>query len=205
MRERTGVTLFPFLSVLLCTMGILAFLAVTFLLISRVEVDVAPAEEPVEVRWVGAPEYVRPLLVECRAERVRVHDPAYREPRVFTLGELQDEARVVRDIEFAGLAELGGMDRQRQLRFVKSRIRSDGSLRGSLTRALDRVETDNQQRQQMGGEEAHYPVLLVYRDGIESYEIVSYLVETTTRLSMGLEPMLKDWTIPYRSGASARM
>jgi hypothetical protein len=34
------------------------------------------------------------------------------------------------------------------------------------------------------------------------YDLASYLVETTTRLPMGLEPMLKGWELPYRKHAS---
>ena len=75
MKRRVSITIFPFLSVLLCTMGILSFLSVTFLLISRADPVPAAAAKPVEVRWTGAPDYVRALRVECLAGEARLHLP----------------------------------------------------------------------------------------------------------------------------------
>ncbi len=46
------------------------------------------------------------------------------------------------------------------------------------------------------------PTRTVYPEGIATYGLVSFLVETTTRLSVGLEPMLKGWSLPYRDQAS---
>ena len=202
MRQRTPITLFPFLSVLLSTMGILAFLAVTFLLLSRAEVDV-PVQEPIEVRWVGAPEHVRPLLVECRADEVRVHDPDRPGVRIYSQEDIREEARTVRDLEFEGLAELGPVvDRAQLLRLLKSRIRRRPSLQTSLTLSLDRLEAKNLRSREMARDVRYYPVLLVYRDGVETYDLVSYLIETTTRLTVGLEPMLESWGIPYRNGST---
>jgi len=54
MRSRTPISLFPFLSVLISTMGVLSFIAVTFLLFSSPAKVNLSEPEPVEVRW-GSP------------------------------------------------------------------------------------------------------------------------------------------------------
>ena len=48
-----GVTLFPFLSVLLSTMGVLAFLSISFLLITP-ELTEFQDRKQIEFQWVGA-------------------------------------------------------------------------------------------------------------------------------------------------------
>jgi hypothetical protein len=203
MKHRAQITLFPFLSVLISTMGILAFLAVTFLLVSRPELSVAPPRKTVEVRWVGAPSYVRPILVECLAEEVRLHEPGTGSPRRFTRARLREEAERVRQLEERGLQQLGPVvEREKLKRLLKTWLREDSALRGSLTLAFDQVEQDNLRGRAGNRDEVYHPVLLVYPDGIDTYDLVSYLVETTTRLPVGLEPMLKGWKLPYRGKAS---
>lgn len=199
MRTRLQISLFPFLSVLLSTMGILSFLAVTFLLVSRPELNVAPPRKPVEVRWVGAPSYVRPLLVECLAGEVRLYLPTETEPLRFTRDRLRREAERIRELELRGLEQLGPVVEREQLkRLMKQWLRGEADLRGSLALAFDRVERDNLSGRAINRETVYHPVLLVYPDGIDTYDLVSYLVETTTRLPLGVEPMLKGWTLPYR-------
>ena len=203
MKRRTQITLFPFLSVLLSTMGILSFLAVTFLLVSRPELNMAPPRKPVEVRWVGAPAYVRPILVECLADEVRLHLPDAAEPRRFSRQRLRREAEQIRALEERGIRQLGPVvERDQVKRLLKTWLRADDALRGSLTLALDRVEQDNLRGRAGNRDEVYHPVLLVYPDGIDSYDIVSYLVETTTRLPVGVEPFLKGWKLPYRGKRS---
>lgn len=199
MRQRLQITLFPFLSVLVSTMGILAFLAVTFMLVSRPDLNVAPPQKPIEVRWVGAPAYVQPILVECLADEVRLHAPGAAEPRRFPRDRLRREAEHVRDLEERGLQQLGPVVEREQLkRLMKTWLRGDGALRGSLTLAFDQVEQDNLRGRAGNRDEVFHPVLLVYPDGIVTYDLVTYLVEATTRLPVGVEPMLKGWRLPYR-------
>ena len=64
------VTLFPFLSVLLSTMGVLAFLSISFLLVIPENVDDQAKLENFQVEWVGAPGYVSPIYIRCFKDRV---------------------------------------------------------------------------------------------------------------------------------------
>lgn len=201
MRSRTPVSLFPFLSVLLSTMGVLGFLAVTFmLLVSAAPVPEEQAQpEPVEVRWVGAPEHVRPLLVECRGDAVVLHEPGGGQRR-FTRSALQTEVNVVKQVVERGYESLGPTPQRTDLwLFLKSTLPGEERLSGSFTMALHEVEIGNLRGPAQEQRIERYPILLIYPDGVATYELASYLVETTTRLSMGLEPMLEDWELPYRN------
>ena len=64
------VTLFPFLSVLLSTMGILAFLSISFLLVVPESVDSPSEPKRLQFEWVGAPVYVKPIFIRCYADRL---------------------------------------------------------------------------------------------------------------------------------------
>ena len=203
MIRRGGVTLFPFLSVLLGTMGILAFLAVTFLMFAQRNISPAAAERPLDVRWVGAPEHVRPLLVECRGEEARFHLPLAKGGLTFTREALRKEVEIVRELQAAGLQQLGPAADRYQIWFImKSLIQREPRLKGSLTRALHTVEMGNMRGAPGGRRQGYFPILLVYPDGIETYDLVSFLVETTTRFPLGLEPMLEGWSLPYRDLSS---
>src|SRR5574341_2272350 len=97
MRQRAAISLFPFLSVLICTMGVLSFLAVMFLLSSSSAGGGVPApEQPVEVGWIGAPPHVRPLLVECRRDGALLHGGGEEPPRFFGRQALARESAAVR-------------------------------------------------------------------------------------------------------------
>jgi len=67
------VSLFPFLSVLLSTMGILAFLAITFLLFPQMEQN-TPVSKTIDFQWVGAPASVSPVFIRCYKDRVVYYD-----------------------------------------------------------------------------------------------------------------------------------
>ncbi|MBI3991826.1 MAG: hypothetical protein HY342_01025 [Candidatus Lambdaproteobacteria bacterium] len=202
MRLRTPISLFPFLSVLLGTMGVVSFLAVTFLMFSENEQRPAAAVRPVEVRWVGAPPHVQPLLVECRAEGALVHFVSGR-PERFELGALRREVERIKTLQAQAIQALGpAVDRQRLWIFMKSTIPADESLSDSLSMALHGLEMSNIDGSNRARRVEQYPILLVYPQGIEAYDLVAYLLETTTRLSVGLEPMLDGWQLPYRAPAS---
>jgi hypothetical protein len=213
MRNRTPISVFPFLSVLLSTLGVLSFLAVTFLLFSRAESAPEPRAEPVRVQWVGAPAHVRPILVECRADALVLHGypgapgsmgGAGSGARRFERAALEREAALVRQIVDAGYERMGAVPGRTQLWiFVKQAIQGDARLAGSFTRLMHDVELDNLGGGARSQAEEHYPILLVYPDGVATYDLASYLVETTTRLSIGLEPMLKGWALPYQEGRGA--
>ena len=64
------VTLFPFLSVLLSTMGVLAFLSISFLLVIPENVDELTKSRNFQFEWVGSPGYVSPIFIRCYEDRV---------------------------------------------------------------------------------------------------------------------------------------
>ncbi len=198
MRSRTPVTLFPFLSVLISTMGVLAFLAVTFLLFTRQEQIPPQAEKPVEVKWIGAPGHVLPLLVECLSDGVRVHFGDGEAPLFFSRQALEEEVKIVKAIAKQGQSRPAvARDRYRFWLFMKDALRQERGLDNSFTMAMNRLELYNLSREGRRQFKQKYPILLVYAKGIGSYELAAYLVDTTTRLHTGLEPMLKGWRLPY--------
>jgi hypothetical protein len=202
MPNRPAISLFPFLSVLICTMGVLSFLAVAFLLMtSGSRTRPAPPEQPVEVRWVGAPDHVRPLLVECRGEGALVHGATDMPARLFSIQALEKEIAVVRELQERGLQgrELG---RQTLWFFFKSTIEQERRLQDSFTLVMHRMEISNLTGENRRRREERYPIFLVYPDGIDTFDLVSYLVEATTRLSTGTEPMLPGWKVPRALRAS---
>jgi hypothetical protein len=203
MRNRTPISIFPFLSVLLSTLGVLSFLAVTFLMFSRSAAQPERPAQPVQVQWVGAPPHVRPLLVECRADALIVHGGPDGAVQRFERAALERESKLVQSMVQAGYGQLGPAPSRTQMWFyLKSAIQNERRLLGSFTRAVHDVEIDNlsglSQREQV----ERYPILLVYPDGIETYELGAYLLETTTRLALGLEPMQKGWKLPYGAKSS---
>lgn len=197
MRSRPTISLFPFLSVLLATMGVLAFLAINFMLFSQGEPAAETSREPVEVRWVGAPEHVRPLLVACRERGLVFRNPDGSQ-RLYTREDLNREVEVVRALEDRAYQEMGAsVTNTRLWLYFKNTVESDSRLADTFTRRIHRVEMDNLSGSNQQKLEEHYPVLLIYPEGVGTYEQASYLIETTTRLSMGLEPMLEGWDLPY--------
>lgn len=202
MKSRTPVSLFPFLSVLLCTMGVLSFLAVTFLLLSRQEQSAKLKSEPVEVRWVGAPAHVRPMLVECASDGIRVHYRQGGTPRFFSLDSLERESDLVKNLMERGASRFGEFPGESGIwLYFKETVPRERRLVGTLTRLMHDVEISNLTGRSKRTETARYPIFLVYPDGIDAYELVSYLVESTTRLSVGVEPMLRGWILPYQEQA----
>ena len=85
------VTLFPFLSVLLSTMGVLAFLSISFLLVIPEN-----AVDPVKPRnfqfeWVGAPGYVSPVFIRCFKDRVEYFNLFDNRDHTISLDQLLDQ------------------------------------------------------------------------------------------------------------------
>ena len=203
MRSRTPVTLFPFLSVLISTMGVLSFLAVTFLMFVRQDQLPPEPAKPVEVSWVGAPEHVRPLLVECRPDGVMFHARLGGISHFFPLRALEEEVAIVKQLESRGMEQLGTTpDSYRFWLYMKNAIQRDERLVESLTVEFNELELYNLSREGRRRMEQKYPILLIFPKGIKAYQLASFLVETTTRLSVGLEPMLDGWSLPYKKHAS---
>lgn len=203
MGRRSPVTLFPFLSVLISMMGVLSFIAVTFqIFVSQEQVPVETVQ-PVEVRWAGAPEHVRPLLIECKSDGVVFHTETGRLSNFYPLRALEDEVAIVKQLLRRGMAQLGvSPDSSRLWLYMKEAIRGDERLANTITSEFNELELLNLTGEQRRKAIQKYPILLVFPDGIKAYRLVSYLVETTTRLSLGLEPMLEGWSLPYQKHAS---
>ena len=72
-RSEPSVTLFPFLSVLLSAMGVLAFLSISFLMITPKLKEVTSRKE-VQFQWVGAPGYGEPIFIRCLEDRIEYFD-----------------------------------------------------------------------------------------------------------------------------------
>lgn len=184
-------------------MGVLSFIAVTFLMFVRNEQVPAQTTKAVEVRWVGAPEHVRPLLIECKSDGVVFHTKTGQLSQFYPLRALEDEVIIVKQILRRGLAQLGvSPDSSRLWLYMKEAIRRDERLDEALTTEFNDLELLNLTGERRRKAIQKYPILLVFPDGIKAYRLVSFLVETTTRLSVGLEPMLEGWSLPYRKHAS---
>ena len=87
------VTLFPFLSVLLSTMGVLAFLSISFLLVFPQNADSPSTTKSIKFEWVGAPGYVKPIFIRCYADRVEYYNLFENQDYTITLEDLLDQVQ----------------------------------------------------------------------------------------------------------------
>ena len=85
------VTLFPFLSVLLSTMGVLAFLSISFLLVVPQDADSLSTPKRIKFEWVGAPGYIKPIFVRCYADRIEYYNLFDNQDYSIMLEELLDQ------------------------------------------------------------------------------------------------------------------
>ncbi len=170
----------------------------TFVLFNETTPAEARKEEKIEVRWSGAPPHVRPFLVECRNNLVRLHTG--RGERVFPLDVLKREVAIVKQMREARSGELGPAPTRNQVWLMyKMQLPGEGRLFGSFTRFAHDIEVSNLSGENRRRQIERYPILLVYPDGLETYELVSFLLDSTTRLATGVEPMLQGWSLPYIS------
>ena len=160
-----SVPIFPFLSVLLSTMGVLAFLSISFLIISRFTPNEIIQQRQVEFEWVGAPEYVEPIYIKCFEDYIEYYN----------LFSNREERIVLNDL----LREVKGENPV----FISYLLRVD-SLNKEIKRNFGQTE--------------HFPLLLVYPDGVLASEILTSIIEQIDGLHAGLEPMMPHWEVPYR-------
>ena len=85
------VTLFPFLSVLLSTMGVLAFLSISFLLVIPENADDLSKPRIFQFEWVGAPGYVSPIFFRCFKDRVEYFNLFKNIDHTISLKQLLDQ------------------------------------------------------------------------------------------------------------------
>lgn len=195
MLSRSAVFLFPLLGILVGTIGVAAFMTGTLALLGGSR-DAAQRGISVRVAWEGAPPYVRPLLLECRADGVTMHEGGQSPARFFSLARLAREAEVVQDLRERGMAQSGGiLTRDQEWLFFKAVIERDPRLKDSLTLALHRVEIANLKRESRPQRDERYPILLVSPDGLDSYELAALVIGTTSRLSLAVEPVLAGWSV----------
>lgn len=195
MMTRSPLTLFPMLSIMVAAAGTLAFIAMTLALLQGRQEHEALTGIPVRVAFVGAPSRVAAVSAECRAEGVTLHVPNA-PVRFFPLDRLRREAAVVRDLHERSVNQTGGaLTRDQEWLFFKAVIERDMRLKGTLTLALHGVEMANLKREPRDARMKYLPVLLVSAEGLPSYELVSYLLDTTSRLPVETEPMLPGWTV----------
>ena len=82
------VILFPFLSVLLSTMGILAFLSISFLLVVPEDAGSPMKPKRLQFEWVGAPGYVKPIFIRCYADRIEYYNLFENREKILYLDQL---------------------------------------------------------------------------------------------------------------------
>ena len=85
------VTLFPFLSVLLSTMGVLAFLSISFLLVVPDDAEMPVMPKRLQFEWVGAPGYVKPIFIRCFKDRVEYYNMFENREYTLSLDQLLDQ------------------------------------------------------------------------------------------------------------------
>ena len=68
-----------------------------------------------------------------------------------------------------------------------------------LLRYFSEIAAENLRIKRRFGQTEHYPLLLVYPDGILAAEVLMALIEQVEGLNVGLEPMLPHWEVPYQS------
>jgi len=90
---KTKVTLFPFLSVLLCSMGILAFLSISFLLVIPQTTFFRSSSKQIEFQWVGAPKNVKPIFFRCFSDRVEYFNFFEKQNYILFLDELLEQIK----------------------------------------------------------------------------------------------------------------
>ena len=85
------VTLFPFLSVLLSTMGILAFLSISFLIVVPEDTNSTMGHKRLQFEWVGAPGFVKPIFFRCYEDRLEYYNLFEKKEYSLSLDELLNQ------------------------------------------------------------------------------------------------------------------
>ena len=146
-------------------MGVLAFMAVSFLLLHQPQLPEIE-KKTIEFQWVGAPSFVRPVFIRCFQNEIIYYD-------LFLDQEFK--------ITFPGL------------------IGEIQTKNGRLSRYLRRVVLENQRIKRAFGTTEHFPLLLIYPEGVVTAELLMLLIEQVEGLNVGLEPMMPHWEVPYQS------
>jgi hypothetical protein len=203
MSPRSTLTLFPLLSVMVSAMGTLAFLAIVLAMVQGHAERVRAGEVPVQIALEGAPPKGVPVPLECRLDGITFRQEG-RPARFFPTDRLRREVAIVRDLHDRGAGQAGAaLSRDQEWLFFKAVIERDVRLKDSLTLALHLIEISNLKGDAKQRTAEHYPVLLVYPDGVATYDLASYLMAATTRLPVEAEPMQSNWAVTERTSRPA--
>ena len=195
--RQPGFSLFPFLSVQLGAMGVLSFLAAVLALLQTS--GAASPRIQAEIQLVGAPPYVRPLLLECRKEVLWLHASKGIPSQRFSVEELRTEVNTLNILIERIVQELGPTTSRDQVWLTLKRlIPQQPSFQQGFVAWLHQLELSNLSGENRAERIQQYPILLVRTNGIDTYELASQLLEQSTRLAIGVEPLPPDWEIPYQ-------
>ena len=111
------VTLFPFLSVLLSTMGVLAFLSISFLLVIPENADDLPKPRNFQFEWVGAPGYVSPIFIRCYKDRVEYFNLFENRDHTISLDQLRDQLEGQKPDLLSYLVQLASLNKSIKKQF----------------------------------------------------------------------------------------
>ena len=111
------VTLFPFLSVLLSTMGVLAFLSISFLLVIPGNADDLPKPRNFQFEWVGAPGYVSPIFIRCFKDRVEYFNLFENRDHTISLDQLLDQLEGEKPDLLSYLVQLSSLNKSIKKQF----------------------------------------------------------------------------------------
>ena len=111
------ITLFPFLSVLLSTMGVLAFLSISFLLVIPENADNPSKPRNFKFEWVGAPGYVSPIFISCFKVRVEYFNLFENRNHTISLDELLDQLELETPNLLSYLVQLASLNKSIKKKF----------------------------------------------------------------------------------------
>ena len=111
------LTLFPFLSVLLSTMGVLAFMSISFLLVIPENADDQPKLSNFQFEWVGAPGYVSPIFIRCFKDRVEYFNLFENRDHTISLDQLLDQLEGEKPDLLSYLVQLSSLNKSIKKQF----------------------------------------------------------------------------------------
>ena len=114
------LTLFPFLSVLLSTMGVLAFFSISVVLVVPQNADSPATSKNIKGEWVGAPGYVKPIFFRCYADRVEYYNLFENKDTTLSLEDLLNQIQGENPELLSYLIQLFQLNRSIKKQFGKT-------------------------------------------------------------------------------------
>ena len=111
------VTLFPFLSVLISTMGVLAFLSISFLLVIPENIGDSVKPSNFQFEWVGAPGYVSPIYFQCYKDRVEYFNLFENRDHTISIEKLLDQLEGEKPDLLSYLVQLSSLNKSIKKQF----------------------------------------------------------------------------------------